>query len=427
MNHVEGDWQRITLGEALEMIIDHRGKTPGKLGGVFVDEGVPVISALHIKGGKVDFSLRERFVTPEMFKRWMPDRLRRGDVLLTSEAPLGSVAFVPSDSPLVLSQRLFALRGKAGLLDNRFLRWALESPQVRSQLNRRSSGTTVTGIRQSELRRIELVIPPVDEQRRIVDILEDHLSIIDAVLRSCTLAILRLDTLRKGVLATLIPDETKYPITWKHSTVAEAGTVELGRQRHPDWHNGSNMKPYLRVANVFEDRIDVRDVKAMHWPDGTFEKFKLHEGDILLNEGQSPEFLGRPAIYRGEPPEVAFTNSLLRFRAGSNVIPEFALLVFRRHMHVGRFRRESRITTNIAHLSASRLKPVEFPIPPIEEQVEIVRVAADRLSTIERVRVSIESIESRTTTLRRSVLTEAFSGRLTERAIDDRFEEFAGV
>lgn len=69
---------------------------------------------------------------------------------------------------------------------------------------------------------------------------------------------------------------------------------------------------------------------------------------MLLNEGQTPELLGRPAMYRGEPPGVAFTDSLIRFNAGERVDPEFALLVFRRHMRAGRFKRESRITTNIA-------------------------------------------------------------------------------
>ena len=108
---------------------------------------------------------------------------------------------------------------------------------------------------------------------------------------------------------------------------------------------------------------------------------RLFVGDILLNEGQSAELLGRPAMYRGEPPEVAFTNSLLRFRAGPGIEPDWALVVFRHHMHSGRFTRESRITTNIAHLSAARFKPVEFPVPPIEEQRRIVE-ELDRLSSV---------------------------------------------
>jgi type I restriction enzyme S subunit len=157
------------------------------------------------------------------------------------------------------------------------------------------------------------------------------------------------------------------------------------------------MVPYLRVANVFEDRIDTNDVMEMHFAEDEFERFRLKVGDVLLNEGQSPHLLGRPAIYRGEPPNVAFTNSLIRFRASSAVMPEWALVVFRHHMHSRRFMREARITTNIAHLSLSRLSRVEFPIPPLAEQKRIIAAIEEEfsridagLSVLRNVRIRIE-------------------------------------
>ncbi|WP_156448658.1 restriction endonuclease subunit S [Mycobacterium sp. NAZ190054] len=228
------------------------------------------------------------------------------------------------------------------------------------------------------------------------------------------LIVARLDVLVTAILLDLIPDVDDYPASWERSCVGEAGIVELGRQRHPDWHTGPNMKPYLRVANVFEDRIDTRDVMEMHWLSETFERFKLRVGDVLLNEGQTPDLLGRPAIYRGEPPEVAFTNSLLRFVACDRVLPEFALLVFRRHMRAGRFKRESRITTNIAHLSASRLKPIEFPIPDLTEQSEIVESAKRNFDAVARQRDELIRSRARAKQLRRSLLNAAFSGRLID-------------
>jgi type I restriction enzyme S subunit len=405
-------WKVVRLGEALDLLIDHRGQTPKKLGGEFLEAGVPAISAIHIKRGRVDFSQRERFVSQALFERWMPQRLRRGDVLMTSEAPMGSLAFVPSDAPIVLSQRLFGLRGREGVLDNRYLRWALESDAVRRQLNRRSSGTTVTGIRQSELVQVELELPSVQEQLRIVEIVEDHLSRLDAADAELAHAARRLKAFHKSVLLHTIPDSADYPADWRTSTVQQAGNIDLGRQRHPDWHTGPNMKPYLRVANVFEDRIDTSSMYEMHWPGDTFERFQLRSGDVLLNEGQTPELLGRPALYRGQPPAVAFTNSLIRFRAGDGVLPEFALLVFRRHMHAGRFTKESRITTNIAHLSAARLKSVEFPIPPLHVQQQLVDLAQQQLAAMSRLRSETTAALARSARLRRALLEAAFSGQL---------------
>ncbi|MBM0227020.1 restriction endonuclease subunit S [Micromonospora sp. ATA51] len=186
------------------------------------------------------------------------------------------------------------------------------------------------------------------------------------------------------------------------------GRIDLGRQRHPNWHAGPEMRPYLRVANVFEDRIDTSDLKEMDFSD-VYERYKLEPGDVLLNEGQSPELLGRPAIYRGVPENVAFTNTLLRFRAGPDVLPEWALAVFRRHMHSRRFAREARITTNIAHLSASRLKSVEFPVPPIMEQQRIVQVLDHHLSRLAAAQFEVDSAARRVDGWRRASIDRLLS------------------
>lgn len=311
-------------------------------------------------------------------------------------------------------------------IDPRWVAWALRAEEHNLLATTRKAGTTVASLETTELLKHQIPLAPLDEQRQIVEILEDHLSRLDAADRLLTNSTRRSKAMTKSVLISLIPDESQYPSEWKRASVAEAGRVELGRQRHPDWHHGPNMRPYLRVANVFEDRIDTSDVMEMHWPDNTFDRFKLHTNDVLLNEGQSPHLLGRPAIYRGEPPNVAFTNSLLRFIAGPEVLPEFALLVFRRHMHAGRFARESRITTNIAHLSARRLKDVEFPIPSLAEQQALVDHAREVLASVERLNLGIEQESARSTQLRRAVLAAAFSGRLTGRRTDDEhIEELA--
>lgn len=202
------------------------------------------------------------------------------------------------------------------------------------------------------------------------------------------------------------------PKGWAMVTAADAGAIQLGRQRSPKNHRGSNMKPYLRVANVFEDRIDTGDVMQMHFEPEEYERYRLVEGDVLLNEGQSPELLGRPAIYRGVPKDIAFTNSLIRFQAHEGILPEWALIVFRNHMHSGRFAQESRITTNIAHLSAKRFSTTEFPVPPTAEQARIVGELERRLSHVEAAARGTERARELLTATRRSVHNAVADGSL---------------
>ncbi len=294
-----------------------------------------------------------------------------------------------------------------------FLAHYLTSPQYWRQISSVTNGIAIPNINGSKLSAIDVPVPPLEEQQRIVAILDDHLSRLDAAAAYLDAARRRAHTQAKAILLSAVPELGEYPAGWQVVTTGEAGQIQLGRQRHPDWHRGSNMRPYLRVANVFEDRIDTTDLMEMHWPESAFQQYRLVPGDVLLNEGQSPELLGRPALYRGDPPEVAFTNTLLRFRARPDVLPEWALLVFRRHMHAGRFRRESRITTNIGHLSASRLKKIEFPIPSLTEQRHLVEKAREDLADLERVTSAISALTRRQSALRRSLLAAAFAGELT--------------
>lgn len=260
-------------------------------------------------------------------------------------------------------------------------------------------------------------IPSSAEQERIVLAIEEAFSKLDAGEAGLRRVRRLLSAQRRAAILQSIP--SPLPASWQQVTVADAGRVQLGRQRHPDWHTGPQMRAYLRVANVFEARIDPADLHEMHFDDETFERYQLRPGDVLLNEGQSPHLVGRPALYEGSPADVAFTKSLMRFQPGPGVEPSWALLVFRHHLHSGRFKREARITTNIAHLPVVRLKPIEFPIPPFEEQARIVAEVERQLSFIDACERSIDAGLALSDGLRRSVLKAAFKGRLVPQDSSD--------
>ena len=95
---------------------------------------------------------------------------KAGDVVMTTEAPLGEIAQLGPER-VALAQRLITLRGNPSILDNTFLKFLMQSSDVQEQLHARASGTTVLGIKQSELRKITLTLPPLDEQHAIANIL----------------------------------------------------------------------------------------------------------------------------------------------------------------------------------------------------------------------------------------------------------------
>ena len=203
------------------------------------------------------------------------------------------------------------------------------------------------------------------------------------------------------------------PAGWAWVTVAEAGEVMLGMMRQPSRHKGRNMRPYLRVANVFEARIDTSDLHEMHFSDAEAETYLLRRGDILLNEGQSPELVGRPAMFNDEIKGACFQNTLLRFRAGPVVDRDFALLVFRHYLHAGEFKKVAQWSTNIAHLSKARFSTLPFPVPPAAEQQRIVAEAHRRLEASTAQRILVEASLARIPDMIAQLLGAAVNGDLT--------------
>lgn len=169
---VKAGWTTRTLEDSLNLIIDHRGKTPKKMGGDWSETGHRVISAINMKNRGVD-SNDHHYVDDEIYSKWMKNPVEIGDVFLTSEAPMGAVAYISKaeSTSWVVGQRIYALRADKEHLDGRYLYYLLQSRDIQEQLVARSSGTTVIGIKQAELRQIVLRLPPLVEQKRVAEIL----------------------------------------------------------------------------------------------------------------------------------------------------------------------------------------------------------------------------------------------------------------
>ena len=146
------------LENLLDKLIDYRGKTPKK-----TLSGVPLVTAKIVKNGTINGYTE--YIAEEDYDKWMVRGFPKvGDVILTTEAPLGEVALLKEEK-VALAQRIVCLRGKDNVLDNTYLKYYLQSGKGQKSLSARESGTTVTGIKQAELRRVDI------EYRRIASIL----------------------------------------------------------------------------------------------------------------------------------------------------------------------------------------------------------------------------------------------------------------
>ena len=159
------EWTEYRLEEVIEEFIDYRGRTPKK-----VNLGIPLITAKIVKSGRINTP--NEFIREEDYESWMTRGIpKKGDVILTTEAPLGEVAQITSNEKIALAQRIITLRSNSSLLDNTFLKYLLQSPIMQWRLSERASGTTVVGIKSSELKKVKVNIPSLEKQKKIANIL----------------------------------------------------------------------------------------------------------------------------------------------------------------------------------------------------------------------------------------------------------------
>ena len=148
--------------------IDYRGKTPTKS-----DRGVPLITAKNVRANGFSLEPRE-YIPEELFAEWMTRGFPRvGDVLFTTEAPLGNVCRIPNlYDRFAVGQRIVTMQVMQDVLDSSYLEHALKSDAFQRKIRQKSSGSTVTGIRSKLLEKLTIPIPPLALQREFAAFVE---------------------------------------------------------------------------------------------------------------------------------------------------------------------------------------------------------------------------------------------------------------
>lgn len=409
--------------------------------------------------------------------RWLP----ADTVCLSRTASVGYVTIL--DRPMATSQD-FVNWVCSDALDPEFL-MRLFQAEERALKERFGKGSTHTTIYFPEVKAFHVSLPPLNEQRRIVETIEGleahshrakqaldaippllerfRQSVLAAAFRGDLTADWRAqnpdvepadkllerirlerrrrweedyleklrakgkepkdDTWKAKYKAASSPEGDlpwKVPASWAWTSVESVADVLLGRQRAPQYLTGEHSKPYLRVANVYEDGIRFDDVKEMDFDEDDFAKYRLQPGDILMSEGQSPELVGESSVYEGGYPDLCFQKTLHRMRgypsAPSPVLMQQTFMALRRS---GVFRRHASLTTSIAHLTLSRVKRVPFPIAPAAEQ-QLIRERLSRAwATAGVVEEELRAAQARSADLDRAVLAKAFRGELVPQDPND--------
>ncbi|GCL61634.1 restriction endonuclease subunit S [Pseudaquabacterium pictum] len=237
----------------------------------------------------------------------------------------------------------------------------------------------------SEMRNIQLAVPPIDEQIAISDYLDVETAKVNALVEEQRRLIELLKEKRRAVVSNCVTKGLNTTVPMKdsgvdglgkvpsHWTIAPLGcrySVQLGKMLDTSRITGQNLRPYLRVFDVQWGCINTEDLPRMDFSKQEREKFQLMPGDLLVNEGGS--YPGRSAIWRGELVDCYYQKALHRLRANQvqHDTSEFLFYVMLWAADRGVFRAGGNEAT-IEHLPAEKLRRYRLPFPPINEQKSI--------------------------------------------------------
>lgn len=409
MSEAPTGWSTVELANTVELIMDYRGRTPKKLGLDWGGGAIPAISARNVRPGRVDFSVDHYLGSNALYRRWMTHGdMAEGDILITTEAPLGNVAFVPDGRRYILSQRTVLLRPKKGCYHSAYLIEVLQSPSFQQLLAENATGSTALGIQRARLERLPICAPNFAAQRRIGEALQDAGALVDLLER----LIAKKRDLKQGMMQELLTGRTRLPgfaATWPPVTLGNVGATYGGLAGKSGTDFGHGAGRFITFVEVMRDaRLRGTDLSTVDIKKGERQNV-VRRGDVLFNG--SSETPGEVALAAAVDFNVGrvYLNSFCfgyRLNRSDEVDPLFLAYLFRaapgRQLIVSLAQGSTRY-----NIAKTKLMSSSIELPEFAEQQAIVSVLRDADD-------EIQALEDRLTSARAikiGMMQELLTGR----------------
>ncbi len=236
-----GAWEQRKFFDNIEKVIDFRGRTPKKLGMEWSAEGYTALSALNVKDGYIDFTADVHYANQDLYDKWMAgNELYKGQVLFTTEAPMGNVAQVPDNRKYVLSQRTIAFNVDKTKVTNDFLAVLLRSQNVQHTLKSLASGGTAQGVSQKSLSQLKVILPINPKEQQEIGNFFNH---FDSLIALHQRKLEHLQEQKKGLLQKMFPKngevvpEVRFPgftDAWEQRKLGEVVERRIEKRRQSE-------------------------------------------------------------------------------------------------------------------------------------------------------------------------------------------------
>lgn len=415
MSTLPESWIQVTLQEICSRIVDGSHNPPKP-----ATNGFPMLSARNIQGGKINFD-DFRYISEDGFAiEDARTNIQPNDVLLTIVGTIGRTAVVSPNLPKFTLQRSVAVL-RVILLEPHYLSFCLESPKLQKYFEENARGTAQKGIYLQALSKVQIPLSPLPEQKRIADKLVHLLERVNS--SKARLENVQ-DTLKRFKQSVLLAATTGKLTedwrgsqtdleNWKDVKLSEIAEIKGGITKDSKKQSMADEEiPYLRVANVQRGYIDLSEIKTIRVSADKLEELLLKPGDILFNEGGDIDKLGRGWVWEGQITRCSFQNHVFRARLFNPLNQSKYISWWGNYRGLDYFLRTGKQTTNLASINKSILSNLLISLPPVSEQLEIVRRVEILFDFVDQLEKRVQTAHATLERLTPSILAKAFRGEL---------------
>ena len=355
--------------------------------------------------------------------------LKEGDLLVVEGGDVASCAIIETPIRNLFFQN--ALHRVRPLHNESvaFLRYWLMTAKSYGYIDLICNKATIAHFSKEKFIALPILVIPQDIQSKIVSFLDLECKQIDDLLSKSRSSIEEYKKLKQAVITQAVTKGVRgeremkdsgvewigeIPKEWRKTQLRHCATIKSGITLGKSYSKDTVLieRPYLRVANVQGGYVDLNDLATIQVTPDEDLKYRLHSGDVLMTEGGDRDKLGRGCVWHGEIEPCLHQNHVFAVQTNETVLlPEF--LEYLTASNVGRsyFDVTAIKTTNLACTSSSKVLAFTIPLPPIEEQIEIVSYIKKRSLELNKLIMKKELLVQELESYKKSLIYEVVTGK----------------
>ena len=361
-------------------------------------------------------------------------KLHSGDTIFSMVRPyLKNIAYIDETISDAIASTGFYICTPRENVNSRYNYYMMISPYVVDGLNAFMKGDNSPSIRKDDIEGFPYPIPPLPEQQRIVDRIESLFAKLDEAKEKAQAVVDGFELRKSAILHKAFTGELterwrkEHGVgldSWEIKPLMEVASLQTGLMKGKRYEGKTVFLPYLRVANVQDGFLDLKEIKEIEVSPSSVSRYLLKRGDVLFTEGGDFDKLGRGTVWEEEIPNCLHQNHIFVVRPDESVLNPY-FLSYQAGSKYGKtyFMSCSKQTTNLASINSTQLKGFPVRLPSLAEQIEIISLITNLLNLEQQAKEAAEAVLVQIDTMKKAILARAFRGEL---GTNDPEEEWAG-